>query len=280
MIKKVCIIGYGFVGMAQMALLKTIAGGHEQLEVEVIDPAKGFPLEGREDVLRHADMVVVCVPTPEMDDGQVDVTTVADVVDQVTQYNETALIVVRSTITPGSTDRIADATGTRKRLHFMPEFIVERTGEDDDSRIIVGGPRAEDVVDAYLPRVAARLSARRATDPFVQGCYVHTCPSPLLPELIKYRTNAFLAMKVAFAVEMEQVSLRLGLDNEHVVDVWEMDSRVGTTHNRVILDNEGRAGFGGKCLPKDTAAIVHWMQEQGLDTPLLDAVSVYRQSEQ
>lgn len=256
---RVSIVGWGYVGQGQQRLLER----RGDVQFVVYDPPRGYPYDGREQLMRDSDLIIVCVPTPSGPDGEIDLTIVTDAVWEVVDITRRVgvPILIRSTVTPGTTDSLARMTDYHGWINFSPEFIVERTGEEPRDRMIVGGPLSEKILGIYEPCLE-------------KGAELWSV-SPIEAEMVKYKTNAFLAMRVAFAVEMARVCEALGLDPDAITDVWQTDPRVGTSHNRVIADEQGRVGFGGKCLPKDTAALEFQAGVLGVETPLLSAVMQY-----
>jgi UDP-glucose 6-dehydrogenase len=88
-------------------------------------------------------------------------------------------------------------------------------------------------------------------------------------ELTKYMENAFLATKVAFCNQFYDLAGAMGVDYNELRELWLMDPRIGRSHTWVYPDDRG---FGGKCLPKDLAAIIAASEAYGADTELLKAV--------
>lgn len=261
---KVVIVGYGFVGKGQHKLFSR----SEQIEVSVVDTGiEGCGYGDKEDELRAADLIVVCVPTPMGDKGQVDINIVGKAVRRIVDITSglKTPILIRSTVMVGCTDQLGYQLRCADRLNFAPEFIVERTGEDVTDRMMVGGPQAPSILNLYSRCLdaGARMMVTTAK----------------IAEMVKYRMNAFLSVKVAFAVEMDEVAKGFGfseVERDHILSLWKTDPRTGTSHNDVIADSEGRVGFGGKCLPKDTTALHYAAEAQGVDVPLLGGALAYR----
>ena len=91
----------------------------------------------------------------------------------------------------------------------------------------------------------------------------------LCAELAKYMENAFYATKVTFCNEFFDIAQTLGVDYNELREVWLADPRISRDHTFVYPDDRG---FGGKCLPKDTAAIIAACEQEGFTPPLLRAV--------
>ncbi|MBX7112061.1 MAG: hypothetical protein K1X87_09500 [Dehalococcoidia bacterium] len=241
----VAVIGFGAVGRGMQQLFP---------EATIYDEPLGIGT--RDDVNRCA-VAFVCVPTPAGPDGRCDTSIVEDVVD----WLECPTIVLRSTVPPGTTERLAERTG--KRIVFQPEYGPGETPDHPyaDPRavrwVILGGRRAwtRPVRDLYR-RVFNSDLVLRQTD-------------ARTAELTKYMENAFLALKVAFCNEFYDLAERAGVDYDELRELWLLDPRMGRSHTWVHPDERG---FGGKCLPKDLEALVHFGTERGEALTLLRAV--------
>lgn len=251
---KIGIVGYGYVGQG---MTRMFADGGARVFIH--DPYRGCSY-AKQEVL-ESDLVVVCVPTPRMDSGACDTSIVQSVVEE---FRDARLIVIKSTVEPGTTQRLIDRLGDH--IHFSPEYMGEGRNyvpphypNPTDARshpfCIVGGERSQEVLN-FFRRVMA-TSAR----------YVAT--SATAAELAKYMENAYLATKVAFCNEFARIAAFHGADYNDVRELWLCDARVDPSHTLVFPEQRG---FSGKCLPKDLSAI---RQASIVSTPLLDAVAKY-----
>lgn len=249
----VAIVGFGHVGRGMRQLFP---------DARVIDPDKGFGCMGD---AAGCDLVIVCVPTPKLASGACDVSIVEQVVGELSQYD--SLILVKSTVTPGTCARLSDDHGAR--VVFSPEYMGESRywtppqfpqPRDPMSHgfVILGGARFDcsRVADLLLPVLgpATRFRFMTSTE----------------AELVKYFENAYFALKVTFANEMRRIC-DASLANYHMVrEGWLDDPRVGPMHTAAFKD---APGFDGKCLPKDLAALAHYCRTVGVGSTLLEAVS-------
>ena len=239
------IVGYGAVGGSMRELFPSAA---------IYDPRLGFC---DRDGANRSDFAFVCVPTPSAADGSCDTSCVEETV----RWLEAGTIVIRSTVAPGTTDRLSAQTG--KRIVFQPEFGPGETPGHPYANVrnigwaIFGGPRqwTIPVCDLYKRVVNSNLELRQ-TD-------------ALTAELTKYMENAFLATKVAFCNEFYDIATAAGVDYNELRELWLMDPRMGRSHTWVHPDDRG---FGGRCLPKDLAAIIHTAETLGRPAELLTAV--------
>ena len=203
-----------------------------------------------------AEFVFLCVPTPEADDGTADLSFIFGAAAEVGPHLAPGTVVVNKSTVPVGTARNVAAFLGRADVSVVsnPEFLREGSAVRDflnPDRVVVGG----DSEEAAL-RVAAlysRLGAR----------VVHMDPESA--ELVKYASNSFLATKLSFVNSISALCERFGADVRHVTDGMGLDARIGPQ----FLDPG--PGWGGSCLPKDTAALLRMADEIGFDFDLLRA---------
>lgn len=249
--KKIGIIGYGYVGKAIESFLKS------HYQVSIYDIA--CPATSKQSI-KDANVAFVCVPTPSLE-GRCDTSIVEEVVD----WCEAELIIIKSTVEPGTTDRLRQKTN--KKLVFAPEYCGEssywspyewdRNIKETPFFIFGGEPEdTKQAVDLYLPIVGPTKK------------YIQT--SAKAAEMAKYVTNAFASTKITFCYEIASVCEKANLDFNLVRELWLMDPRVNPMHTAVFADN--KYPFGGKCLPKDTQALINYAESVGYNPQLLKEV--------
>ncbi len=243
--RRVAIVGFGAVG-----------GSIAQLFPHAIPYDEPKRVGDRAEV-NACDVAFVCVPTPSRPDGSCDTSVVEDVVS----WLETPLIVICSTVSVGTTDRLRAATG--KRIVFQPEYgPSDSPGHPYRDRrsvgwLILGGERGDtapiaDLFKAvYGPDLVIRHSDSRTA------------------ELAKYMENAFLALKVTFCNEFYDIAAAVGVDYDELRELWLLDPRMGRSHTFVFPDDRG---FGGRCLPKDVDALLHFASAAGAKPGLLQGM--------
>lgn len=243
---KVGVVGAGVVGTA----VKNLCGP----DTVMYDKRAGYCNE--KEAINACDVVFVCVPTPMKPNGVCD----ASIVEEVVAWIDSPLIIIRSTVTPGTTDRLREVHG--KSIVFQPEYLGETTahiyGKSDEREFIVLGGTAEDT--------------SRAAD-FYKDYYnsmvrIYYCDAKTA-ELTKYMENAFFAMKVTFVNEFYDIARAHGVDFNVLRETWLADSRISRDHTFVYPNARG---FSGKCLPKDTNAIVKSCEDKGYEPTLLKTV--------
>ena len=243
---KVTIAGYGSVG-------SYVAGLFSNLELAIYDPPLGF---GAVEDLRDTDFVIICVPTPQLPSGACDTSIVEEVVGL---SNPNVAIVCHSTVAIGTTERLIAETG--KPIVFVPEYA----GESNDHPLRDPGNRRFLIYGGYEPTASAvRALYERAYGPGLR----HFRAPPTIAEVVKYMENAFLATKVAFCNEFFDLCETVGVDYEWARLLWLQDDRINPSHTTVTAER----GYGGQCLPKDTAAVSARGRELGTPMEILEAI--------
>jgi UDPglucose 6-dehydrogenase len=245
---KMGIIGQGYVGTA----LKV--GFKDYYNVETYDKydLSKSTKSSIKRVVEFTDVIFVCVPTPMRKDGTCYTGIVEEVIREINETADGHIVVIKSTVPPGTTDRI-NAEYTKSTVIFNPEFLTEANFIDDfknQNRIILGGDRKG---TSKVRQLYSRL--------FPQATIVKTGAKHA--EMVKYFTNCFLATKVSFANEMKHICDSIDLDYDKVVEYATYDKRLGKSHWSVP-GPDGDLGFGGHCLPKDLSAMVNGFDTLGL----------------
>jgi len=213
---------------------------------------------GTRQCVNACDATFVCVPTPRCEDGSCD----TSIVEYVVGWLETSLIVIRSTVSIGTTRSLAEQY-PEKHVVFQPEYGPAETPDHpfNDLRrvrwIILGGDRK-----------ATSLAVRLWQDVYNSDVVIQQT-TPETAELCKYMENAFLATKVTFCNEFFDIAARFGVDYDELRELWLLDPRIGKSHTFVFSD---RRGFGGKCLPKDLDAMISAAEQLGYEPTLLRSV--------
>ncbi len=280
----VAVIGAGYVGLVTGAGLANL--GH-RIRIGEANPARVAALEAGEvpiyeqglpdliarardrelltfhtsnrDAADGAELIFLCLPTPESEDGRANLSFVTAVIDELAPHvPEGTLFVIKSTVPPGTAasmrKRLADL-GSPARLVSHPEFLREGKAVEDfmePDRIVVG---AWDEGDAR--RVA---SLYRGLDTEV------VLTDPTSSEMIKYANNSYLAARLTFANALANVCEAVGADVKHVIHGIGLDHRIGPHFL------QPGPGYGGSCFPKDTAALIAVAEDAGYDFQLLKAV--------
>ena len=210
------------------------------------------PIDWQSVLKTDAEIGVVCVGTPSKNDGSLDLQYVEEAVFQLAEkLEDEALIVIKSTVLPGTSRALQEKLRTRglsQRIAMVPEFLREGTAVADAThpdRVVIGVTDEQD----------RSLLARAFKSPGTEIVFT----TPYNAESVKYFTNAFLATCISFTNEMFSL---LNQDPEccyeEILSGWHADRRFqATDHGRVGLLSYLKPGFGfgGSCFPKDLRAL-------------------------
>lgn len=204
--------------------------------------------------------IFICVPTPMNPDGSASTSIVEDVVRNIYGWGNRVLV-IKSTVPPGTTARLNQAFGPTLSVVFNPEFLTEANPVEDfksQDRIIIGGSSeaAQTVTDVYSIAYPGVMTIQ---------CDATTA------EMVKYVGNCFLATKVSLANELYQICDKLGIQYDGVIKLAMLDKRLGRSHWKVP-GPDGHFGFGLTCFPKDINALIAAAVSLGVDPKVLRAV--------
>ncbi|MCX7923050.1 MAG: UDP-glucose/GDP-mannose dehydrogenase family protein [Clostridia bacterium] len=226
----------------------------------------GFTSDIKE-VVEKSNVIFIAVGTPSNEDGSANLGFVKDVAKDIGKYiNEYKVIVNKSTVPVGTGKIVKELIieGVRGRgldtnfdVVSNPEFLREGKAIYDfihPDRVVIGS--GSEKAAEIMKRVYKGLFLNQPHFVFTN---IETA------EIIKYASNAFLAVKISYINEMALLAEKVGANIQDIAKAMGLDRRIGAKFLRA------GPGYGGSCLPKDTKAIVNAAEEQGEDLFIIKA---------
>lgn len=283
---KIAIIGYGYVGKAYHKVFpealvydyhkvasrsKTKEGNIGGVNVSARDitiynPNKLKALYGdinvnlladKKRINEEADMVIISVPTPTAADG---ISCDISAVEETLKWLKVPTVLIKSTVEPGTCENL-QVMYPKLDIVFSPEYVGEgnyhmpfwlyphpKNPKYHDFIILGGIPSATNKVALKFLQKNPHLRVHQTN---------HTTA-----EMIKYVENMWIATKVSFVNELYEACEALGIPFTQVREGWLLDTRVERTFSTVFPN---KRGWEGKCLPKDTKALVKALEKYNYD---------------
>ena len=259
------IVGAGTVGSA---LKKAFDGCCELL---IADPVLGAQSASLCSLVPLCQVIFIAVPTPSKAGGDADLHVFSEVIAELAAAvrlgpDACPVLCIKSAVPPDAISRI-QRSYPHTRIVVSPEFLREASPIDDMlamRSLVLGGKQSDCSVVADIFHQHSNITGEMRTS---------ILPDGVSAAFLKYQENAFLAMKVSFMNEMFDIFQRSGSQCswEKLQRAFHQDhERMGSTHWQVPGPDGGR-GWGGRCLPKDVAALQHYAGQLSVDTPLLRA---------
>tara|TARA_R110000824_G_scaffold19196_1_gene74723 strand:+ start:1075 stop:1872 length:798 start_codon:yes stop_codon:yes gene_type:complete len=193
----------------------------------------------------------ICVPTPSKESGECDTGIVEAIVDDLNSYNYAGVVAIKSTVTPGTTNRLSKKYPNLE-LCFVPEFLRERCA-------------AEDFISNHDLCVVGTENI--SVYQLLKECHGHYPNKfvqlpPLEAEFVKYFNNIYNATLVTFANSFYEVCKANNADYSKIKNTIVEREHINDCY---LNCGEGMRGFGGPCLPKDTRTIAAMVNSLELD---------------
>ncbi|WP_338729817.1 UDP-glucose 6-dehydrogenase AglM [Haladaptatus sp. DJG-WS-42] len=246
---------------------------HEPGLADLVKTHAGTSLRATTDysAVRETDVTFLALTTPSNPDGSIDLSIMKagtrSLGDALAEKDDYHLVVVKSTVTPGTTGDVVrplleevsgKVAGEDFGVAMNPEFLREGTAVEDfltPDKLVFG---AESARDYDLLETLYRPLIDRTDAPVVKTGLREA-------EMIKYANNAFLAAKISLINELGNICKAYDVDAYEVAEAIGLDERIGPHFLR------SGVGWGGSCFPKDVAALIAAARDTGYEPQLLQA---------
>jgi UDPglucose 6-dehydrogenase len=220
--------------------------------------------------VQQNEIIFLCLPTPQSEDGSADLSHVLNVVDQLGEFMDSEKIVVsKSTVPVGTVDLIRQRLKKKTKYPFEvvsnPEFLKQGSAVQDSlkpDRIVIG---------TKSKKTAATL--KELYQPFVMTGNPILVMDERSSEVTKYASNSFLATKISFMNELANFCEEVGADIDLIRKGMGSDARIG---KQFLFAG---VGYGGSCFPKDVKALIKTAEDHKQDFTILRAVDTVNENQ-
>ena len=285
---KVSVVGQGYVGLP--LAVAAAKAGHDVLGIDLelsrieklkngISPigdltdqqiagvlkSKNYSVSSDFESIGHAEIVIICVPTPLNSQRKPDFSLLVNALTSITKHmNKDVLIINESTVSPGTTRGLIKETLDKAGIPYELAYSPERIDPANKEWTVTNTPK---LVAGLTPAATERAAAFYKT--FVDSVTIGS--SPEVVETAKLLENSFRLVNISFVNELAQFCAAMGIDVREVIDA-------AATKPHGFMPFYPGAGVGGHCIPVDPSYLVAKAQEVGAPTRFIDLANDLNQS--
>lgn len=255
---KILLIGFGFVGKATYLL------NNKDIEIFIYDCNADVCLPKDivlEDIVKIVDIIFISLPTPTYMDGSC-YTKLID--DYITKLNHN-YIIIRSTVPIGYCDS--------KNVFFMPEFLTEKDWKNDFINnkywmfgIYEGCPL--NIEEIFKEKINYLINSAYNNNSIKHNNIRFGKNKEM--ELNKLIRNTFLATKVSYFNEIYDLTQKIGINYNNVIDYVKLDDRIGNSHMS-CPGTDNMRGYGGTCFPKDINSLYYQLNNNDINSYIIQS---------
>lgn len=257
---KVSIIGLGFVGNAIYQSLKT-KGLTDDINLFCYDKYK-FGGIGDINKCMNTDIMFLALPTPyDYNMGEYDKTALYDICNQLEQNKYNGVVIIKSTVEPETTNKLSEKYKNIMFIH-NPEFLTARTAVEDfhnQKHIVLG--KGTNCLDEKL-EIVKEFYAQLYPESDISLC------TSLESESMKIFCNCFYSVKIQFFTELYLLCKKNNCDYDKVKSMMIKNGWINEMHT-TIPGPDGNISYGGLCFPKDTNALLKYMEKHNVPNKII-----------
>lgn len=265
------IIGYGYVGSSIGFLCRQRKIKYSIIDLNTkVNTGEEYYFNNLTDAVKESEknndvnFYFICVPTPSKD-NKCDTSIVESIFSLLSNIcSKKSIVIIKSTVVPGTTRKIHNSNRNGNIfLYFCPEFLTEKNAENDvlnEKKIIIGASNEQKNIHVFHI-----MSIMYNTRDDIKFCLYEYA------EMMKYTINVYLAQKVSYFNKIHDICEKLNISYDILKDLFLLDTRISGSHTNVP-GHDGKFGFGGSCLIKETQGMMSLCYTLGLNTDTLESI--------
>jgi len=265
------IIGYGYVGSAVGYVCEQNDVVYNVCDLTKKDGTYDYFTSDIRELIAYSESnnvvnyYFIAVPTPSKDDGSCDTSIINNVLKTLNEHTtKETKVIIKSTLVPGSCSRFSDMY---KNIDIIlsPEFLRESTYKVDmyDTDFILVGVSKNRLNYDNIIQLFKRLHNHKQIDVYLRS--YEEC------EMFKYTLNVHLAVKVWYFNEIYEIAEKLGVNYNHLKELFKLDKRIGH-YGTQVPGHDGKFGYGLSCLPKETRGMMKLQEDLKIDNQVLKEI--------